>query len=84
MSPLFRDPSSTVLLDANGNLLGAAVATDGQWRFPASGRVPERFAECIIQFEDRHFRDHFGIRPQALVRAWRQNRNAGRVVSGGS
>lgn len=84
MAPLFRDPSSTVLLDAKGNLLGAAVATDGQWRFPASGRLPERFATCIIQFEDRHFRDHFGIRPQALVRAWRQNRKAGRVVSGGS
>lgn len=84
LAPLFHDPGSTVLLDAKGDLLGAAVAADGQWRFPASGRVPERFAACIIQFEDRHFRDHFGIRLQSLARAWRQNRKAGKVVSGGS
>lgn len=84
MGPLFRDPCSTVLLDANGALLGATVAGDGQWRFPSTGRVPTRFAACIIQFEDRHFLHHFGIRPQSLLRAWGQNRAAGRVVSGGS
>ena len=84
MSPLFDAPCSTVLLDRDGNLLGATVATDGLWRFPPAGRVPERFATCLIQFEDRHFRSHFGIRPQSLVRAWQQNRKAGHVVSGGS
>jgi penicillin-binding protein 1C len=84
MDALFTDPCSTVLLDSQGGLLGATVADDGQWRFPAGSAVPERFATCLIQFEDRHFRDHLGIRPQSLFRAWRQNREAGRVVSGGS
>ncbi len=84
MAPLFKAPCSTVLLDADGALLGATVANDGQWRFPANNSVPARFATCIIQFEDRHFHGHFGIRPQSLVRAWRQNHKAGRVVSGGS
>lgn len=84
MAPLFHAPFSTVLLDRDGDLLGATVAADGQWRFPPAGRVPERFATCLIQFEDRHFRSHFGIRPQSLVRAWQQNRKAGHVVSGGS
>lgn len=82
--PLFGAPCSTVLLDREGDLLGATVAADGQWRFPASGAVPARFAACVVQFEDRHFRDHLGIRPRSLVRAWVQNRKAGRVISGGS
>src|SRR5690606_37818554 len=65
-------------------LLGATVAQDGQWRFPPGSAVPERFTTCLLQFEDRHFMDHWGIRPRSLVRAWMQNRTAGRVVSGGS
>lgn len=84
MAPLFQAPASTVLLDRQGDLLGASVAADGQWRFPASGPVPERFATCLIQFEDRRFRWHWGIRPASVVRAWLANRKAGRVVSGGS
>lgn len=84
MAPLFSTPFSTVLLDRNGALLGAGVAADGQWRFPPPDPVPMRFARCLIEFEDRQFHRHWGIRPQSLVRAWRQNRAAGRVVSGGS
>jgi len=44
MDPLFNTPRSTVLLDRGGMLLGASVATDGQWRFPGNDRVPEKFA----------------------------------------
>lgn len=84
MDPLFAAPSSTVMLDRNGSLLGATVAPDGQWRFPPGGTVPERFTTCLLQFEDRRFMEHWGIRPQSLARAWLQNRKAGRVVSGGS
>lgn len=84
MSPLFKGPTSTVLLDRNGELLGASVAADGQWRFPPSSTIPARFATCLIQFEDRHFLEHHGIHMPSLVRAFQQNRRAGRVVSGGS
>lgn len=84
MSPLFGTPNSTVLLDRDGGLLGATVASDGQWRFPGSGRVPEKFATCLLQFEDRHFFDHHGVRIQSLLRAMRQNSVAGHTVSGGS
>ncbi|WP_461257773.1 hypothetical protein, partial [Treponema sp. R80B11-R83G3] len=31
--PLFNYPYSPVLFDNEGNLLGAQVASDGQWRF---------------------------------------------------
>ncbi|MBK9761172.1 MAG: penicillin-binding protein 1C [Flavobacteriales bacterium] len=84
MDPLFNSPRSTVLVDRNGQLLGASVAADGQWRFPTSASVPEKFATCLLQFEDRHFYGHHGVRLQSLVRAFQQNQQAGRKVRGGS
>lgn len=84
MEPLFTAPRSTVLLDRNGELLGASVAADGQWRMPQRDSIPERFQRCLLEFEDRHFRSHWGIHLPSLVRAWQQNRRAGRTVSGGS
>lgn len=84
MDPLFPGPRSTVLLDRDGGTLAASVARDGQWRMPPGDSVPQRFARCLIAFEDRHFRSHFGVHLPSLVRAAQQNRKAGRVVSGGS
>ena len=82
---LFKGVSySTVVESAEGELLGARIADDGQWRFPPCDTVPERFAAAIIQFEDRHFRWHPGVDPAALVRAAVDNVRSGHVVSGGS
>ena len=82
---LFRDVSySTVVESAEGELLGARIAADEQWRFPPSDTVPERYATALIQFEDRAFRWHPGVNPVALVRAAVDNLRAGHVVSGGS
>lgn len=66
---LFSDPCSTVLEDRDGNLLGASVAKDGQWRFPARALVPDKYKICLIAAEDRHFRQHPGINPVAIVKA---------------
>lgn len=82
--PLFDDPTSTVLYDRNGDLLGARIAEDGQWRFPPSDSIPENFKTCIINFEDRHFYKHPGFNPFSLGRALIQNFRAGEVISGGS
>lgn len=84
MDPLFTTPRSTVLLDRDGHLLGAVVAADGQWRMPPGDSIPWRFQRCLLEFEDRRFRSHWGVRIPALVRAFLQNRRAGRTVSGGS
>lgn len=82
---LFPDtPYSTVVESAEGELLGARIAADGQWRFPPADSVPQRFATALIQFEDRHFRWHPGVDPGALVRAAVDNVKAGHTVSGGS
>ena len=81
---LFTSPISTVVLSADHQLLGARVAEDGQWRFPESDSIPERFKTCVLQFEDQYFYYHPGVNPLALARAFRQNINAGSIQSGGS
>ncbi|MDX1670732.1 MAG: penicillin-binding protein 1C [Balneolaceae bacterium] len=82
--PLFDEPYSTVLQDRQGNLLGAKIATDGQWRFPPGNAVPIKYRRALLEFEDQRFYSHPGVDPLAIARALKQNIKAGRVVSGGS
>lgn len=81
---LFEEPYSTVIESSEGDLLGAKIARDGQWRFPAQDSVPDKFKKCIVYFEDRHFYSHPGFNPVAMANAVRQNTSAGKVVRGGS
>lgn len=81
---LFDEPLSTVLLDRDGRLLGATLASDEQWRFPLCDSVPDKFAEAIIAYEDRRFLLHPGIDPIAVMRSLWLNLRAGAVVSGAS
>ncbi|HEU4603557.1 MAG TPA: transglycosylase domain-containing protein, partial [Steroidobacteraceae bacterium] len=82
--PLFEEPLSTVVLDRNGQLLGARIASDGQWRFPESDRVPDKFAHALVEYEDRRFYRHPGVDPIAIGRAAYSDLKARRIVSGGS
>ena len=82
--PLFDMPTCMVLEDREGNLLGARIASDGQWRFPQSDSVPERFATALVEFEDHRFYYHPGVDPAGLGRAMLQNIRNGHIVSGGS
>lgn len=82
--PLFKDPYSTVLLDKNGDLLGARIATDGQWRFPPVDTLPEKYKKAVILYEDRFFYYHPGVNPLSMFRALLQNLKEGEIVSGGS
>jgi penicillin-binding protein 1C len=52
---LFQEPYSTVIESKEGELLGAKIARDGQWRFPAQDSVPYKFKKCIVYFEDEYF-----------------------------
>ncbi len=81
---LFNDPTSTVLLDKDGILLGAKIAGDGQWRISAGDSVPVKFETCILQFEDRGFYHHAGISIKAIGRALIKNITHKKIVSGGS
>ena len=82
--PPFDAPQSSVLVARDGSLLGARIAADGQWRFPAAPEVPERFETAITTYEDRRFQWHPGVDPLALVRAAFLNAREGDIVSGGS
>ena len=70
---LFHVPYSTVVTDRNGELLGARIASDGQWRFPPRTTTPEKIKQCLITFEDRHFYHHWGVNPVSISRAAYQN-----------
>jgi penicillin-binding protein 1C len=81
---LFTDPYSTVLESADGKLLSASIAADGQWRFPQEDSVADKFVQALVTFEDKRFFGHFGVDVLSMGRALRQNIRVGRVVSGGS
>ncbi|MDD3037473.1 penicillin-binding protein 1C, partial [Bacteroides sp.] len=81
---LFHVPYSTVVTDRNGDLLGARIASDGQWRFPPRATTPEKIRQCLVTFEDKHFYYHWGIDPLSIGRAFYQNIKNKRIVSGGS
>lgn len=81
---LFHVPYSTVVTDRNEELLGARIASDGQWRFPPRNTTPEKIKECLITFEDKHFYHHWGVNPFAIGRVFYQNVKNKRIVSGGS
>ncbi len=82
--PKFSPPLATVAEASDGTLLGARIADDGQWRFPPSGPVPEKFEIALLTYEDRWFRFHPGINPIAVLKALADNIKAGRIVRGGS
>ncbi len=82
--PLFDDPLSTVVYDREGDLLGARIAMDGQWRFPNTDSLPVKYRQALVLYEDRYFHHHPGVNVVSLIRALSQNIKNGKVVSGGS
>ncbi len=81
---LFDRPTSTVINDRGGRLIGAKIAKDGQWRFPKIDSVPEKYVRALVLFEDKRFFKHPGVDPIALSRAFGQNFKNKKIVSGGS
>lgn len=83
-NPLFTTPFSTVMVTTDGELLGAKIASDGQWRFPLSETVPERFVAALTTYEDSRFYHHVGVDYLAVMRALYLNLAQQEVVSGAS
>ncbi len=81
---LFNTPTSTVIECTEGDLLGAKIADDGQWRFPEKDSISSKFKVSIVQFEDAHFYKHVGFNPVSMFKALQQNIKAGKVKRGGS
>ncbi|MDY6444988.1 MAG: penicillin-binding protein 1C, partial [Bacteroidales bacterium] len=81
---LFRVPLCATAVTTDGTLLGARISADGQWYFPPADHVPDKFAKCIVTYEDKRFWWHLGIDYLSAGRALVQNVTRGEVVSGAS
>tara|TARA_R110002012_G_scaffold322083_1_gene554913 strand:+ start:97793 stop:100144 length:2352 start_codon:yes stop_codon:yes gene_type:complete len=81
---LFTDPTATVITSKTNQLLGAKIASDGQWRFPQNDSIPEKFKTCIIAFEDAHFYKHPGFNPISIFKAFKENLKSDGIKRGGS
>jgi penicillin-binding protein 1C len=81
---LFKDPTATVITSSKNDLLGAMIASDGQWRFPHNDSVPQKFKVCVVHFEDEYFYKHPGFNPVSIYKALRDNLSSGNVKRGGS
>ncbi|MEO1032949.1 MAG: penicillin-binding protein 1C [Bacteroidota bacterium] len=81
---LFKDPTATVITSDSNELLGALIADDGQWRFPETDSVPDKFKTCILLFEDEYFYKHPGFNPISIFKAFKDNLSSGTVKRGGS
>ena len=83
-APKFDKPYSTILTAKDGELLGAKIADDGQWRFPASNSYSSKYIACLTEYEDRWFFLHPGFNPVSFAKALIDNIRAGEVIRGGS
>lgn len=80
---LVTGPSQDVtILDDRGRMIARRGLTQGA--MVKVGDMPAYVSNAFIAIEDRRFRDHLGIDPIGLVRAWMENMAAGHVVQGGS
>jgi penicillin-binding protein 1C len=83
-SKLFNNPVCTVITDQNNELLGANIADDGQYRFPETKNISEKYKTALINFEDKRFLYHPGFDIFSIIRAFKQNLSNGEIASGGS
>jgi penicillin-binding protein 1C len=79
----FNEPVSPVLCFSNNEIASARIANDGQWRF-SGGNFPNKFAVCLMAFEDKNFLMHKGVDPASIIRAAKQNYQHSKIISGGS
>ena len=82
--PRFKSPLATVVEASDGELLGARIAQDEQWRFQSFEHVPEKFENALLTYEDKWFRYHPGVNPVSILRSLSDNIKAGKIVRGGS
>ncbi len=64
--------------------MSARIAADGQWRMPPADSIAEEMKIAVVAYEDRRFRNHWGVSLTGIARAIRENWRAGTIVSGGS
>jgi len=82
--PQTESDDSRILFDSQGELLRVWLNKNEQYKFPESEKISEKYKAAVLYFEDKRFNRHFGIDPVAVVRAVKQNVQAGKIESGAS
>lgn len=84
--PLVRSDYSRIITDRNGAIMRVFLTKDQQYCLPPEfcDTVPEKLSKAVIFFEDKYFRYHPGVNPVSMFRAFIQNINNKKVVSGAS
>lgn len=80
---LFNLPTSPILMDKDKHLLGAKIASNGQWHFTETDSIYYKFKTALLHYEDRNFYNHIGIDPRGITRAIKNNLS-GKKRQGGS
>ncbi len=76
---------STRFYDRNGKLLQIMPLENGlRQEFYSITDLPDELVQAFVNEEDSSFYYHPGVNPFAIIRAARQNKNEGRIVSGAS
>ncbi len=76
---------SATVVDREDRLLRPFATSDGRWRLPARAEdVDRRYLDLLVAYEDKRFRDHWGVDPLATLRAAQQLVSERRIISGGS
>lgn len=83
--PINQSRATQTILASDDTPLWRFADENGIWRYSVSlNQVPNYYLDVLLNYEDRHFYDHFGVNPLALLRAAFQNITHGRIISGGS
>jgi penicillin-binding protein 1A len=81
--PIAGPPKPTLLLEAAD---GTPLGRSGPLKFGGAPlkAFPPILVNAVVSIEDRRFYKHLGIDPRGILRAARADRNAGKIVEGGS
>jgi len=71
---------SQIVLDRDGEIIGAYLNSEEQWQIKGVGEIPPRLKLAVLNYEDRDFYSHSGVDYLAIVRAIKTNLLDGRRV----
>jgi penicillin-binding protein 1A len=85
IQPALREVTSRRVIELT-SADGHDLFRSGQLRLaPVAARdMPPDVINAVLSIEDRHFYEHSGLDFTAMIRAFMQNTEAGRIVAGGS
>lgn len=78
----YKHSRPSILLDRKGRIISKYFKDNRQ--VVEAKLIPHHLKQAFIATEDNHFYEHFGIDPQAILRAFLVNLQAGGVKQGGS